>query len=121
MFMDQTEFYKKEVLFILSNYLDINNVEIDKVRLVFTKVYSVRLAEKISRIIDKKCFWLLRFYHGDSIEYINEKTSEVYFVDKLSLYTFEMEGSKYYLLFSIVYEKENLGLKVEKVHSLSKS
>ncbi|MBB4038333.1 hypothetical protein GGR21_004267 [Dysgonomonas hofstadii] len=113
--MEIEDIHKQELQYILSNVLDIGQRELSKVKLLFTKAYSFKEIEKIKSILDNKLYFLLRLFSSDEFEYFDEFTGEYLFIDKMSLYYFTMDNKKYYLLFSIVLDKDNNALKKEKV------
>jgi len=106
---------KKEVQYIITNILNLRNQEPTKVKLLFTKAYSCKSIEKIKTILKYRLYFLFAFFTDDDFNYFDEITRDIYFIDKLSLYYFTIEDKKYYLLFSIVYDKSDIGLKSEKV------
>lgn len=113
-------FLKAEVVYIIDHYLnsielDICSHEINKVELLFTKVYRDRLKDKICYICNKKYFILLKFMSNDNTMYYNEEKGVYIVCDTLSLYSFKINKIRYHLLFSIIYDKTMPLLKREKI------
>lgn len=112
-----------EVYFIVKNNLnmDLSKEDLTSVKLLFIKQYSARLIERVKFLINRKMYFILPFYNNDSIEHIDDKNPEILLIDTLSLYSFKIKKEKYYLCFSIIYNKETEGLKEEKVEFFIKS
>lgn len=113
---------KKEVSFIIKTYIktDIDVSDITNVKHLFSKLYSRRLLNRVLCILRKKIYCLLSCIKSDDYDFLNESTLEIYNLDVLHLYSFNINNDKYYLLFSIVYEKDILGLKKETVEFICK-
>lgn len=114
------QIHQQEVQYILSNILNIEYRDLSNIRLLFTKRYSIKVIDRINKILGKHLYFLLSFFTSDDFEYLNEETSEVYFIDKMSFYKFTIDKIEYFLLFSIVYDKEFLGIKKESVEIFKK-
>lgn len=114
------QIHQQEIQYILSSILNIEYRDLSDIRLLFTKGYSVKVIDRINQILNKRLYFLLSFFTSDDFEYLNEETSEAYFIDKMSFYKFTIDKIEYYLLFSIVYDKVLLGIKKETVEILKK-
>lgn len=118
--MNMNRVLKTEVIYIIDHYLNsielnICSDEIDKVELLFTKVYTDKLKHKICNICNKKYFILLKFISNDNTMYYDEEKGVYVVCDTLSLYSFRINKIRYYLLFSIIYDKTMPLLKREKI------
>lgn len=81
----------------------------------------MKFIDKINKILNRKFYLLLPFFRSDDFEYLNEDTFEFYYIDKMSFYKFTIDTNRYYLLYSTVYDDEQLGIKKEFVEIFHKS
>lgn len=113
--MDIEKIHLQEIQYILSNILNIKYKELSLIKHLFTKRYSVRVIERINQILSKRLYFLLSFFTSDEFEYFDEDTYEIYNIDKMSFYKFTIDNNTYYLLFSVIYDKDSVGIKKESV------
>ena len=101
---------KKEIRFILDTYgYEDKTGDIEKAMNIFTRLYSDVTCENVKKLLNSKLLRpLVHFYENHDLDYRSSS---------LSLYSFILNDTKHYLLFSIIYENEesNYTLKTEKV------
>lgn len=101
---------KKEIRFILDTYgYKDQNGDVDKIKLIFTRSYSDKTCNNVKRLLNSKLLCPL--------VHLYESHDSDYYFSCLSLYSFRLNNTKHYLLFSIVFDDEesNYTLKTERV------
>ncbi|MBB4035861.1 hypothetical protein GGR21_001756 [Dysgonomonas hofstadii] len=120
--MDINRINKEEVLNILNIHKvpDVDADSIYNVKRYFTKLHKQELINQIHSVCEKRLYFLLELFGSDDIEYIDEDNDQLLRANLLTLYSFEVNSSKYYLMYSVIWDTEDHGLKKESIELLHK-